>query len=400
MKIKQSPDDFQVEELTDVTPSAGDFALYRLEKIGWTTEDALAVIRRRWRIPAERLSYGGMKDRHARTSQHLTILRGPRRGLSQQGIRLVYLGQTQNEFSSSDIRANRFHITVRSVANAAAANAETALAEFPADGLPNYFDDQRFGSVAGTRGEFVAQHLLRGNYEQGLKLALTGRYEHDRAAVRQEKAILQAHWGDWPACKHQLPRGHVRSLVDYLVSHPADFRGAFARMRGDLASLYLSAYQSHLWNRLLAKWIERRFAQEQRLALSLKLGDLPAARRLDVETRSELASLALPLPSARLHYEDALPSAPADWADAMRSVMTEEGIELAHLRLPGLRRPFFSRGERRMWFWPDALTAGVHPDERHPGRRKLVLSFDLPRGSYATLVIKRVTQAPAFPAEE
>ena len=30
-------------------------------------------------------------------------------------------------------------------------------------------------------------------------------------------------------------------------------------------------------------------------------------------------------------------------------------------------------------------------DELHPGRRKLVLSFDLPRGSYATLIVKRIT---------
>src|SRR2546430_397931 len=48
MKLKQEPHDFQVEELTDVTPGEGGaFALYRLEKTGWTTPDALSAIRRR-----------------------------------------------------------------------------------------------------------------------------------------------------------------------------------------------------------------------------------------------------------------------------------------------------------------------------------------------------------------
>src|SRR5438270_211844 len=47
MKLKQSPDDFVVEERTDVAPGAdGAFALYRLDKVGWTTPDAVAAVRR------------------------------------------------------------------------------------------------------------------------------------------------------------------------------------------------------------------------------------------------------------------------------------------------------------------------------------------------------------------
>jgi tRNA(Glu) U13 pseudouridine synthase TruD len=32
----------------------------------------------------------------------------------------------------------------------------------------------------------------------------------------------------------------------------------------------------------------------------------------------------------------------------------------------------------------------MEDDERHSGRRKLRLHFDLPRGSYATLIVKRL----------
>src|SRR5262249_56401938 len=69
-KLKQQPEDFQVEELTDVAAgAAGAFALYRLEKRGWTTPGALAAVRRRWRIEPRRLSSGGLKDRDALTAQ-------------------------------------------------------------------------------------------------------------------------------------------------------------------------------------------------------------------------------------------------------------------------------------------------------------------------------------------
>ena len=58
MKLKQIPEDFQVEELTDITPvGQGSFALYRLEKSGWSTPDALSVVRRRWKLETRRLSF-------------------------------------------------------------------------------------------------------------------------------------------------------------------------------------------------------------------------------------------------------------------------------------------------------------------------------------------------------
>src|SRR5262249_16808050 len=132
---------------------------------------------------------------------------------------------------------------------------EERLRQVEAAGLPNYFDDQRFGSVSGAGGEFVGRLLVRGEFEAALKLALAGPYEYDRPEQKQEKRMLLEHWGDWVACKEQLGRSHARSLVDYLRVHPGDFKGAVARLRPELRGLYLSAYQSYLWNRILARWL-------------------------------------------------------------------------------------------------------------------------------------------------
>src|SRR5258708_1695044 len=151
MKIKQSPDDFRVDEVTDVAPSAGPFALYRLEKTGWTTSDALNGIRRAWQVRVHRLSFGGLKDRHAHTTQHLTIEDGPLKNLTQKGITFTYLGQVPEPFTSAAIRANRFRIAVRDLSADEVERAHHALTEVQADGVANYFDDQRFGSVAAGR---------------------------------------------------------------------------------------------------------------------------------------------------------------------------------------------------------------------------------------------------------
>lgn len=385
MKLKQLPQDFQVEERTDVVPSgAGDYAFYRLEKRGWTTPDALGVLRRRWQLDHRRLSCGGLKDRHALTVQYLTILRGPRRNLDQQGIVVTYLGQVPRPYSSQDIRANRFLVTLRDLNETELRHAEAALAEVREQGVPNYFDDQRFGSVAG--GEFVARLMVFGHLEEALRQAVTAPYEFDRAAQKQEKAILLAHWGDWAVCKEQLPRGHARSLVDYLRVHPGDFRGALERLRPELRGLYLSAYQSHLWNRTLVLFLRQLARPEQLLPVRLRLGEVPFHHGLDAEQFQHLAGATLPLASARLKL------APDDpRGELVRAVLKEEGLELEQMKLKGFREMFFSRGERPALCLPRQVSACPEADDLHRGKKKWRLAFELPRGCYATLLVKRVT---------
>src|SRR5256885_1831305 len=109
MHIKQKPDDFRVEELTRRKGgSSGDHAFYKLHKRGWTTPDALGIIRERWKIETRRVSVGGLKDRHADTTQYFTILRGPQRKLTHTNLQVTYLGQVADAYSSEDIEANRF----------------------------------------------------------------------------------------------------------------------------------------------------------------------------------------------------------------------------------------------------------------------------------------------------
>jgi tRNA pseudouridine13 synthase len=386
MKLKQQPDDFQVEEITDIVPGAqGAFAFYRLSKQGWTTPDAIQAIRRRWRLDLNRVSYGGLKDRHARTVQYLSIFRGPRRRLTHHGLSLEYLGQVATPYTSRDIRANRFRLTLRDLSEENLEAARQALEEVRRDGVPNYFDDQRFGSVD-AQGEFAARLMVLGLYEEALRQALAAPYEFDRAEQKREKALLREHWGDWAACKELLPRGHARSLVDYLVHHPADFRGALARLRPDLRGLYLSAYQSHLWNRMLAWWVRKTCRPEQLIPVRLRLGEVPMPRFLEAEQIAHLTDLQLPLPTARLPVDATDPR-----QEPMEVVLREEGIQRGQLKLKGFREMFFSKGERAAWCMPSHLECDTGPDERQTGQHKLTLAFELPRGCYATLIVKRIT---------
>ncbi len=183
---------------------------------------------------------------------------------------------------------------------------------------------------------------------KALKLALAAPYEFDRADARREKELLLASWGDWAELKEKLPRGHARSLVDYLRVHPADFKGAVARLRPELRSLYVSAYQSHLWNRMLGRLIEQVCRPDQILRVRLRLGRVPMHRALDDRQRTILAGSQLPLPSARLKIDSSDPR-----LALIESVLAEEGMKLHELKLKGFRGKTLV-----LYFFPRAGTPG------------------------------------------
>src|SRR5205085_9319645 len=133
-------------------------------------------------------------------------------------VTVTYLGQLTRPYTSTDIRADRFRIRLRDLSLSELQIAQRALEVVRSDGVPNYFDDQRFGSVA-PGGEFIARLMVLGRFEDALRLALTAPYEFDRAEQKREKAILRQHWRDWATCKEKMPRGHARRLVDYLRQH-------------------------------------------------------------------------------------------------------------------------------------------------------------------------------------
>lgn len=388
MKLKRLADDFLVEEIPTIPcGDRGPYTFYRLTKRGLGTLEALEAIRRRWNLANAQVHYGGLKDRHAVTIQYLTILEGPNRPLYEQNLELEPIGRLPMPYGPACFRGNRFEVVLRDMSVEAAAKAVRAARELPRDGLPNYFDDQRFGSV-GPTGEFIGGAWLKGDHERALYLAIAEHNHMDRPDVSDEKTILREHWNDWPAAKAKLDKSHARSLVTYLVDHPTDYRGAFARLRRDLRSIYFSAYQSHLWNLLLARLITNLTREDQRVMIDFKVCPMPLHRHLDAVQSATLNAWRVPLPASRTP----LPEGPN--RELALEVMAGVGVTWEEIRVKHLKDVFFSKGDRAALFHPTEM---IHrppmTDDLYPGRRKIELSFELPKGAYATMVVKRLTEA-------
>ena len=140
---------------------------------------------------------------------------------------------------------------------------------------------------------------------------------------------------------------------------------------------------------------------ERLVDVPLKLGPAPFFRQLDAETASRLQAAQLPLPSSRLHLEE------GPMHTLISELLGEYELELRQLRVKYPRDSFFSKGHRAVSIPVGNLIGDPAADDLYPGRKKLLLKFDMPRGSYATILIKRLfeigfrtSELPTSPVEE
>lgn len=183
-RIRQSPEDFQVEELLGFEPeSEGEHLWLWLEKCLVNTDQ---VARQLARIAGVRLSevgYAGLKDRNAVTRQWFSICL-PKAGMDRvtqwetAQWRVLRAVRGRRKIRRGGLKGNRFFITLREL-NGDKHLIEARLKNIMKLGVPNYFGEQRFGrdniefAEAMARGELrVPDRHLRGIYLSSLRSAL------------------------------------------------------------------------------------------------------------------------------------------------------------------------------------------------------------------------------------
>jgi tRNA pseudouridine13 synthase len=149
--LRTQDDDFVVDEEPAYLPSGtGDHVYVRIEKRGMTTSHAVDRIARALAVSARDLGVAGMKDRHAVTRQWLSLppplTPEAVQAVSIPDLAILEIKRHGNKLRTGHVRANRFQLRVRGVAEDAAARARAILELLAAPpGAPNWYGEQRFG---------------------------------------------------------------------------------------------------------------------------------------------------------------------------------------------------------------------------------------------------------------
>jgi tRNA pseudouridine13 synthase len=299
-------------------------------------------------------------------------------------LRLKLIGRTAQPLSSANISANRFEVTVRDLSAEEASRVAESAAEVQRVGVVNYFDSQRFGFLKHGQG-FIARHLLRGDFEAALKAFLATPSELDRSDDAKVKAFWRDHWGQWnlraplDAAKRYAP------MLRRLREDPKDFKGAFLHIDRRIRAMALFELQSYVWNEGAKRYLAARVPAPELIALRYQAGALTFPRALPRAVRDELWAKSFPLLAPDSKFTDDLVR------DSALSALRAQGLQLQDLAVPGTRQLFFKHEERPLFVAPGKLRVSEpRSDELNRRRLKVNLSFTLPPGAYATLVVRRV----------
>ncbi len=147
-KFEQSKDDFIVDEIPIVFKGNGNFAILHVKKVELTTWDMIAVFAQFLNLSAEKIGYAGLKDKHATTTQYISVEAKYEKQLKKfkhPQIKILNATRHTHSIRMGDLAGNRFSINLFGVSQIEAGQIEKLARKSEKNGLPNYFGYQRFG---------------------------------------------------------------------------------------------------------------------------------------------------------------------------------------------------------------------------------------------------------------
>jgi len=384
-RIKRYDEDFLVEELPLYAPCGnGTHTYFVIEKRGLTTLAAAKLVARTLGRAPRDIGYAGLKDAHAVTRQTFSVEHvEPARvqGLDLARLRVLSVDRHTNKLKLGHLAGNRFAIKMRDAVEGVLPAARAIVDFLATRGVPNYFGPQRFGA----RGDnaLVGLAVLHGDFADAMAQLLGRPAPVDCGEVRRARQLFdQGRWDEaataWPTAFGEQAR-----ICRALAKAGGDLPSGWRAVDHTLRKLYLSAVQSELFNRVVA----RRMATMHRL----EPGDLAWKHRngavflVEDPAREQPRCDSLEISPTGPLFGRRMTDPAGRPAQIEAEILASSGVDLHTLtrgegrRLQGARRPL------RVPVSSPMVEGGT--DERGPFLR---LTFDLPPGAYATSLLREV----------
>jgi len=199
-RLRTLPEDFQVEEVLGFGPDgAGEHLLIQIRKRNTNTEWLAKQLARFCQVPPNDVSYAGLKDRNAVTTQWFSVRLAGRpepdwSGWTEEGTELLQVGRHSRKLKRGALRGNRFTLRIRELQGEDEA-LEARLRAIASGGVPNYFGEQRFGrdgdNVEMARRLFAGELKGLDRHRRGLYLSAARSHLFNLLLARRVER------GDW-----------------------------------------------------------------------------------------------------------------------------------------------------------------------------------------------------------
>lgn len=416
--IKERPEDFMVWEVIRnglnaktcydgglrTTLLKDRFAMLVLHKINVPTFIAIHKISKLFKVMSKDIGICGIKDKRAMTWQFLSIPESCMKNFNDALIKVMdrvwikHIGYVNQKLSAQNLLRNEFKVKVSRVAlskDCIESLIEKVLEEITLKGLPNFFGHQRFG-VLRPITHIVGKYIIQGRLDVAVEEFLFDYSQFEPKHVRMlRKELAEAR--NLSSVANNLPSSlsYERSMLLHLIKNPKDYVGALRRLPLRLRRLFVEAYASYLFNKLLSRMLKMgvslRMPEAGDLVVPLDMHGLQNGKpfyisQSAVERAKELIeqskiAIVLPVPGWRVilphNYK----------ASILNDILEEEGIKLSDFKCHQLPE-VSTMGDYRS---VTINSYSIKSIEVSDGNVNMELS--LMRGAYATVLLREIMKA-------
>jgi tRNA pseudouridine13 synthase len=399
--IRQRPEDFIVEEITQeglianlnlqkLDRGEGKYTLAVLKK---TSLDQMPTISLLSKKLGTKVRFAGIKDRRAITYQLISIDRPVSEeelSLKLKNVYLKTIGRSRFGLMPGGLRGNRFTVRIRSIEP----DVLDPQALLPIDWLPGFFGHQRFGTTRPNTHK-VGRLLLKGNHEGAVREFLAEPYQNEPESIYRARSALRETWNLGRAYRDfPISLTYERNLINRLLKSPNDYEGAFGALPKTLLRFFVNSYQSYLFNLALSKrWRLYGLFEARKGDYVAPLDSWGSPSRPIKSNRSNIEKLQRMISSRRavLMMRVVGKETILDGADqeVYYEILKNEELSLEDFaRVLGMT---FMGTLRFVTFSPISYEViGQGSDELNQGRMYAVIRFSLPKGCYATVLLREL----------
>lgn len=332
-KPKRNPEDFIVRENIKLDGKKGEYLYVEMTKTNLNTMDVLKDLAYKLNIPLRFIGFAGNKDKRAITTQYLSIFQGKPEYINQikiEGVKLKPLHFGSKPLYLGALAGNHFKIKI-----------DPTLHPVKITKVANYYGEQRFSE----NNKDVGKAILKQEYEEACKL------------INNDQGNF------------------------YLKKNPEDFIGALkTTINLDLLSLYVNAFQSHLWNEVAKQFLTDNFQS----AVSYDGLLFVQNPKINIEIPLITFDTFIKQKNLRTYYNNILRKENVSQEDY-------DMIDFPELVQDTSSRPLFIDVKN--------LKYTEFPNKENKEVKDHFIEFDLPKGSFATIVIKHLEAMQNLPSK-
>jgi tRNA pseudouridine13 synthase len=401
-KLRKIPEDFQVDEISILPPAdpEGKFVIAKVWHRNWEANRLVRRLGSNLRIGRAKIGFAGTKDGRSLSTQ-LMSFNAPIeavQSLAIPDVEILDAYRARRMISIGDLVGNRFKIGVADIDAGVDAKAICDSVKAKLDstgGFPNFFGIQRFGSVRPIT-HLIGKDLIRGDFEGAVMRYVANPMDEEGSEANDARRVLQE-TRDFERAFREFPMklSFERTMIGHMKDNPTDYLGALRLLPYNLLMMFVHAYQSHLFNRILSERIRKGMSLREPevgdLVLPLSKTNVPdhdnsilvSVDNLEKATRNAKEGKAF---VSGLLYGTESVFADGRMGEIERKIVEAEEISKLDFQIVGLREAS-SKGSRR------EILSSYKDLAINVGEGEATFQFTLTKGCYATTLMREFMKA-------